>query len=74
MQAKGFEEAHSVYAATGARPFAGEVRQFGPHGPAYEVLEVVASGDVTIAVIATGERLTYALSACMSDPLAETIP
>ena len=74
MSNNGFEEARAVF--RGAKPcsFAGEVRRFGPHGPAYEVLDVRRNGDVAICVIESGERLDYPLDAFLADPIAETVP
>jgi Family of unknown function (DUF5397) len=74
MQPKGFEEAHAAYAASASQAFTGQVRRFGPHGPAYEVLGVSSADDVAIYVIETGERLDYAVSALLADPIAVTVP
>jgi Family of unknown function (DUF5397) len=74
MQPKGFEEAHAAYAAPASKAFVGQVRRFGPQGPAYEVLGVSSADGVAIYVIETGERLDYAVSALLADPIAETIP
>jgi hypothetical protein len=74
MANAGFEEAQADFNAQNLRPFVGQVRRFGAWGPAYEVVEVLSSGAVIIAVIETGERLEYAISALLEDPLAETVP
>jgi hypothetical protein len=74
MQPKGFEEAHAAYSASASKTFAGQVRRFGPHGPAYEVLGVSSAEDVAIYVIETGERLDYAVASLLADPIAETVP
>jgi Family of unknown function (DUF5397) len=66
----GFSDADAVF----ARATAGDVRRFGPVGPAYEVLGVKTSGDVEIYVIETGERLDYSLADFLADPVTETIP
>lgn len=74
MQPAGFEEAHAAYAAPASRAFVGQVRRFGPHGPAYEVLGVNSAEAVAIYVVETGERLDYAMASLLADPIAETVP
>jgi Family of unknown function (DUF5397) len=78
MAVRGFaEEAQAGFAdadAVFARAAVGDVRRFGPSGPAYEVLTVKSSGDVEIIVIESGERLDYALADFWADPVAVTIP
>ena len=78
MAVRGFaEDAQTGFSDTDAvfgRALVGDVRRFGPIGPAYEVLAVKPSGDVEILVIETGERLDYDLADYLADPVAETIP
>jgi Family of unknown function (DUF5397) len=69
----GFAEAQAVY-SIGTTSFVGQVRRFGPVGPAYEVVGVAASGDVEIVVIESGEQLSYAMAEFLADPMAETVP
>jgi Family of unknown function (DUF5397) len=69
----GFAEAQAVYAISNTA-FVGQVRRFGPVGPAYEVVGVAALGDVEIVVIESGEALSYAMADFLADPLAETVP
>jgi hypothetical protein len=74
MTGPGFQEAQASYSLTGRESFVGQVRRFGPHGPAYEVLAMAAATSVEIVVIESGERLTYAVADLLSDPIAETVP
>ncbi len=71
---QGFREAQQAVGFVEARSFVGDVRRFGPLGPAYEVVDVKANGDVRIVVIETGERLDYAQAEYLADPVAETVP
>ncbi len=48
---EGFEEAQSACLSFDARGYAGQVRRFGPHGPAYEVIAVQRTGDLEFEVI-----------------------
>jgi hypothetical protein len=73
MTTQGFHEAQAAFLA-GASDFVGQVRRFGPAGPAYEVMGMAGQDMVEIEVIATGERLDYAVEDLVLDPLAETIP
>ena len=70
----GFREAQAKYGLSEQRAFVGDVRRFGPLGPAYEVVDVKPNGDVRIVVIESGERLDYALAEYLADPIAETVP
>ena len=70
----GFREAQAKYGFAEQRAFIGDVRRFGPFGPAYEVVDVKANGDVRIVVVETGERLDYAQAEYLADPVAETVP
>jgi hypothetical protein len=66
----GFADADAVFTCA----MGGDIRRFGPAGPAYEVLSVKTSGDVEIYVIETGERLDYGLADFLADPVAVTVP
>ena len=74
MSNGGFEDARSAFRGASPVSFIGEVRRFGSHGPAYEVLDVRRNGDVAISVIESGEQLDYPLQAFLADPVAETVP
>ena len=74
MSGHGFHEAQAGFEIRDARAFVGEVRRFGSMGPAYEVLDATASGDLVIEVVESGERLDYALTDFLTDPLAITVP
>ena len=74
MQPKGFKEAHAAYDASQPNALVGQVRRFGPHGPAYEVLGVNLTQTAAILVIGSGEHLDYPVSALLDDPIAETVP
>ncbi len=71
---QGFEEAQSAFLTLDVAGYAGQVRRFGPHGPAYEVIAVQRTGDLEIEVIQSGERATYALADFLADPIAITVP
>jgi Family of unknown function (DUF5397) len=71
---QGFEEAQSDFLVFEGAGYAGQVRRFGPHGPAYEVLSVRGDGDLEIEVVQSGERARYALIDFLSDPTALTVP
>jgi hypothetical protein len=43
MSGPGFQEAQVEYAHAGREAFVGQVRRFGPYGPAYEVLAASAA-------------------------------
>ena len=70
----GFREAQATFGFSESRAVIGDVRRFGPVGPAYEVVDVRTNGDVRIVVIETGERLDYAQGEYLADPVAETVP
>ena len=74
MTARGFAEAQAMYQHSSTAGLIGEVRRFGAHGPAYEVVDTAANGDVVICVIESGERLSYPRADLLADPLAETVP
>jgi hypothetical protein len=74
MTIRGFEEAQSSFVPADTRQFIGEVRRFGPFGPAYEVVDTAPEREMTIIVIETGEKLQYPLADLLADPMAETVP
>lgn len=74
MAGRGFQEAQAAYTPSVSVAFVGQVRRFGPHGPAYEVLGMASSTTADIVVIESGERLTYAVADLIADPIAETVP
>ena len=53
----------------------GAIKQFGPYGPEYEVLDAAApeNGEemVNIVIVRTGEELTYPLQAVLAEQEAE---
>lgn len=71
---RGFAEAQSAYLTGDGADYIGQVRRFGPQGPAYEVVEVRRNGDLAITVIESGERLDYPLAEFLADPVAVTVP
>ena len=74
MAQNGFEEAQSSYAHANGATFMGQVRRFGPFGPAYEVVDIRPSGELVIHVFDNGEQLAYSVAEFLADPIAETIP
>ncbi len=74
MTRPGFQEAHSEFMPATSASFVGQVRRFGDHGPAYEVVGVASPTAVDIAVIESGEQLSYPVSDLLADPMAETVP
>jgi hypothetical protein len=71
---QGFQEAQSAFLTHGDTSYVGQVRRFGPHGPAYEVVSILQNGDLGIEVIQSSERLTYPLVDFLADPVAVTVP
>ena len=71
---RGFHEAQASYGFAEQHAAIGDVRRFGPYGPAYEVVAIKANGDFQIVVIETGERLDYAQAEFLADPVAVTVP
>jgi hypothetical protein len=71
---QGFEEAQSAFLPFDTAGYAGQVRRFGPHGPAYEVIAVQRTGDLEIEVVQSGERVIYPLGDFLADPVAITVP
>jgi Family of unknown function (DUF5397) len=74
MAQNGFEEAQTSYAHANGATFMGQVRRFGPFGPAYEVVDIKPSGGLVIHVFDNGEQLDYSVAEFLADPIAETIP
>jgi len=74
MQSRGFEETQSAHLSDDPRRLIGQIRRFGPAGPAYEVMSLEDSGKVVIEVIYSGERVTCTVTEVLEDPMAETIP
>jgi Family of unknown function (DUF5397) len=74
MAGPGFQEAQAQFITAPSGSFVGQVRRFGDHGPAYEVVGLAPANQVSITVIESGECLTYPITALMADPMAETIP
>jgi len=71
---RGFRETQASYGFAETQVCIGDVRRFGPYGPAYEVIDITANGDLRIAVIETGECLDYAQAEFLADPVAITVP
>ena len=74
MTGQGFHEAQSSYETRNARTYVGEVRRFGAMGPAYDVVDTTAGGDLMITVVESGECLDYAIADFLADPVAVTVP
>jgi hypothetical protein len=74
MAQNGFEEAQASYAYAGSAAFVGQVRRFGPFGPAYEVVDIKDTGELVIHVFDNGETLSYSVAEFLADPVAEIIP
>ena len=68
------EEKQTKYASEDQSKLIGQFRRLGPAGPAYEIMEVDGSGNVTVEIVYSDERLVYPLSEILEDPIAETIP
>ena len=73
-EAGGFKEDRALYAAGPSADLVGQVRRFGDDGPAYEILENLAGGQVLVEIIYSEERLTLPVTEILADPVAETIP
>lgn len=74
MTGQGFEEAQAGFQYRDVRAFVGAVRRFGADGPAYEVTDTTAAGDLMITVVESGEVIDYAVADFLADPVAVTIP
>jgi hypothetical protein len=70
----GFEEERATFKTLDPRQLIGQFRNLGDAGPAYEILDTDAAGDVVVEIIYSEERLTYSLSEVLADPMATTIP
>jgi hypothetical protein len=51
----------------------GELRQFGPFGPVYEVVRLESEEEAWIRVFHTGEELSYSIKEILADPVAEAV-
>jgi hypothetical protein len=74
MPNRGFEETKSEYVSEDPRRLIGQVRRYGPAGPAYEVIDLEGADKVVIEVIYSGERVSCAVADVLQDPMAETFP
>jgi Family of unknown function (DUF5397) len=74
MPNRGFHEAQSQYTPPSLVALIGQVRRFGPFGPAYEVVAQTSAHMVAITVIESGEQLAYSIADLLADPVAETVP
>ena len=75
MQNPGFEEGQqTTYDPGTVRGLVGQVRRWGPAGPAYEVIGIDDDGNAVCEVVYSGERVSCPVSEVMQDPMAETIP
>ena len=74
IQGQGFQESQAAFVSGNASSLVGQVRRFGPAGPAYEVIGVAGPGEVTVEVVYSREQLDYAVVEVLADPIAETIP
>jgi hypothetical protein len=70
----GFSDAQGAFTYNASPSLLGDVRRFGPYGPAYEVIADRPGADVTVRVIESGETLAYPRTDVLVDPIAETIP
>ena len=74
MQNKGFEEEQTAYGVDDLRRLVGQVRRWGPAGPAYQVISIDDVGNAMCEVICSGEKVTCPVEEVLQDPMAETIP
>jgi len=74
MQTGGFDETQTAYSAGDPRALIGQIRRWGPAGPAYEVIGLDGAGNAEVEVIYSGERIVCPVAEVVEDPLAETIP
>lgn len=74
MQAKGFQEEQAAYGTDEMQSLIGQVRRWGPAGPAYQVLKIDGDGNAVCEVIYSGEMVTCPASELLQDPIAETLP
>ena len=74
MQPHGFEETQVEYKPDDPRALIGQVRRWGPSGPAYEVIDVDNAGNAVCEVVYSGEKVTCPIAEVLEDPIAETIP
>ena len=74
MENHGLSEDQTAYDAEGYKQLVGQVRRWGPAGPAYEVMSVSDDGTAICEVIYSGEKVSCPVSEVLMDPIAETIP
>ncbi len=74
MQPHGFGETQVEYKADDPRALIGQVRRFGPDGPAYEIMAIDDAGRVHVEVVYSDEKVVFSLAEVLEDPIAETIP
>ena len=74
METPGFKEDKATCLAEDPRSLTSQIRRLGSAGPAYEIMDIDADGDVVIEVIYADERVTFPLAEILEDPMAETIP
>ena len=70
----GFEEERSTVSPMGPRDLIGQFRNLGPAGPAYEIMDIAAAGNVVIETINSEEHITEKLSTVLQGPTATLIP
>jgi hypothetical protein len=74
MGRPGFEETQAPYAPEDLQALVGQVRRFGPDGPAYEIMAIDDAGRVHVEVIHSDEKVVCTVTEVLGDPIAETIP
>ncbi len=74
MTNQGFSDVRAGFQKQPLVPCIGDVRRFGAFGPAYEVTDITAAGNLVIMVVESGECLEYTLADFLADPIAVTIP
>ena len=62
MQPHGFEETQVEYKPDDPRALIGQVRRFGPDGPAYEVMSIDDTGRVHVEVVYSDEKVVFSLA------------
>jgi hypothetical protein len=70
----GFDEERATFTPLEPRDLIGQFRNLGDCGPAYEIMDVDAAGNVVIEIIYSGERVAEKLANVLQDPLATVIP
>jgi hypothetical protein len=74
MEKQGFEEAQATFASEDPRRLIGQIRRFGPDGPAYEIMAIDDAGRIHVGVVCSDEKVICTLAEVLEDPIAETIP